>query len=73
MNGTVDLEREIRLLLQRRGPLSVAFITRFLNEMGIDCTRQKVERVLRKLVLNGVVETFYNGGRYNRRKHYRLR
>ncbi|ASJ03794.1 hypothetical protein A3L09_09730 [Thermococcus profundus] len=73
MNGTVNLECEIKALLRKRGPLSVAFITRFLNEMGVDCNRQKVERILRNMVLRGIVEAFYNGGRYNRRKHYRLR
>lgn len=73
MNGTVNLEREIVVLLRKKGPLSVAFITRFLNERGIECSHQRVERVLRNLVSRGVVEAFYNGGRYNRRKHYRLR
>jgi predicted transcriptional regulator len=73
MNGTVNLEREIIALLKRKGPLSVAFITRFLNEMGIECAHQRVERVLRNLVSKGAVEAFYNGGRYNKRKHYRVR
>ncbi|WP_048811038.1 hypothetical protein [Thermococcus gammatolerans] len=70
MNENLKLECEIRNLLRLKGPLSVAFITRFLNEMGFECTRQKVERVLRDLVSRGVVEASL---RYNRRKHYQLR
>ncbi|WP_297420887.1 BlaI/MecI/CopY family transcriptional regulator [Thermococcus sp.] len=71
MNGSVDLESEIRGMLRAHGELSVAFITRFLHERGLDCTRQGVERVLRRLVRKGVVEAFYTNG--NQRKHYRLR
>lgn len=72
MSNVVDLEREIGNILRSRGPLSVAFLTRFLNERGgIFCTRQKVERTLRKLVEQRKVEAFYTNG--NRRKHYRLR
>lgn len=73
MNGNVNLEGEIIALLKKKGPLSVAFITRFLNEKGVECTRQRVERVLRDLVSRGVVEAFYNSGFYNKRKHYRVR
>ncbi|ASI98364.1 hypothetical protein [Thermococcus celer] len=71
MSNVVDLEREIGNILRSRGPLSVAFLTRFLNERGIFCTRQKVERTLRKLVEQRKVEAFYTNG--NRRNHYRLR
>jgi predicted transcriptional regulator len=71
MNGTVNLESEIKEMLRRHGELSVAFITRFLNETGLDCTRQRVERTLRRLVEKGLVEAFYTNG--NKRKHYRLR
>ncbi|AMQ18883.1 hypothetical protein [Thermococcus peptonophilus] len=73
MDRNLNLEREIIALLEKKGPLSVAFITRFLNEMGVECTRQRVERVLRGLVSRGVVEAFYNSGIYNKRKHYRVR
>nr|WP_206204716.1 hypothetical protein [Thermococcus sp. MAR1] len=58
-------------LLKIHGSLSVAFLTRFLNERGVFCTRQKVERTLRKLVEQKRVEAFYTNG--NKRKHYRLR
>ncbi|NJE00535.1 hypothetical protein [Thermococcus sp. JdF3] len=71
MNSTISLESEITNLLKVHGSLSVAFITRFLNEMGLDCTRQKVERTLRKMVEQKKVEAFYTNG--NKRKHYRLR
>ncbi|AFL94954.1 hypothetical protein CL1_0749 [Thermococcus cleftensis] len=71
MNSTVNLEGEIKDLLRLHGPLSVAFLTRFLNERGLDCTRQKVERTLRKMIQQKKVEAFYTNG--NRRKHYRLR
>ncbi|WP_209475779.1 hypothetical protein [Thermococcus stetteri] len=73
MNGNLNLEREIIALLKKKGPLSVAFITRFLTDMGFECTHQRVERVLRGLVSRGVIEAFYNGGLYNKRKHYRVR
>jgi len=63
-------ESEVISVLQERGPLTVAFITRFLYERGFVCTRQKVERILRSLVERGVVEAFYING--NKRKHYRL-
>ncbi|AIF70249.1 hypothetical protein PAP_09355 [Palaeococcus pacificus DY20341] len=65
-----SIETEILRLLEKQGELTVAFLTRFLNEMGIECTRQKVEKVLRKLVEKGLVEVFYTNG--NRRRHYRL-
>lgn len=71
MDGSVDLESEIRGMLRAHGELSVAFITRFLHERGLDCTRQRVERVLRRLVEADVVEAFYTNR--NGRKHYRLR
>ncbi|EEB74654.1 hypothetical protein [Thermococcus sp. AM4] len=70
MNENLNLECEIRNLLRLKGPLSVAFITRFLNERGLECTRQKVERVLRDLVSRGIVEASLH---HNRRKQYRLR
>ncbi|WP_457741985.1 hypothetical protein [Thermococcus sp.] len=63
-------ESDIVSILQEKGPLTVAFITRFLCERGFICTRQKVERILRSLVGKGVVEAFYING--NKRKHYRL-
>ena len=66
-----ELEGEIVRLLETRGPLSVAFLTRFLNERGVSCTRQKVEWVLRKMVSEKKVKAFYRGG--NCRKHYGLR
>lgn len=71
MSNVVNLEVEIMNLLKVHGSLSVAFLTRFLNERGIFCTRQKVERTLRKLVEQKKVEAFYTNG--NKRKHYRLR
>ncbi len=70
MSKVVNLEVEIINLLRRHGSLSVAFLTRFLNERGILCTRQKVERTLRKLIEQKKVEAFYTNG--NKRKHYRL-
>ncbi|AJC71833.1 hypothetical protein X802_06425 [Thermococcus guaymasensis DSM 11113] len=69
MNENLDIECEIKNILRVEGPLSVAFITRFLNERGIECTRQKVERVLRNLVSRGVVVASLQ---YNRRKQYQL-
>lgn len=69
MNENLDIECEIMNILRWEGPLSVAFITRFLNERGIECTRQKVERVLRNLVSRGVVVASLQ---YNRRKQYQL-
>ncbi len=71
MERVEGLEPEIIKLLETHGSLSVAFLTRFLNERGIPCTRQKVERVLRRMVTENKVEAFYRNG--NRRKHYRLR
>ncbi|NJE11218.1 hypothetical protein [Thermococcus sp. MAR1] len=71
MSNVVNLEVEIMNLLKIHGSLSVAFLTRFLNERGVFCTRQKVERTLRKLVEQKRVEAFYTNG--NKRKHYRLR
>ena len=70
MSNMVNLEAEIINLLRIHESLSVAFLMRFLNERGIFCTRQKVERVLRKLVKQKKVEAFYTNG--NKRKHYRL-
>ena len=64
-----DVDGEIVRLLGD-GELTVAFITRFLMERGFDVTRQFVERRLRVLVSEGVVESFYTNG--NGRKHYRL-
>ncbi|MCD6371997.1 MAG: hypothetical protein J7L37_00350 [Thermococcus sp.] len=71
MNSTIGLESEIINLLRAHGSLSVAFLTRFLNEKGLDCTRQKVERTLRKMIAQKKVEVLYING--NKRKHYRLR
>jgi predicted transcriptional regulator len=71
MENTRPLEDEITEILMTNGPLSVAFITRFLNERGIDCTRQRVERTLRKMMEKRRVIAFYRNG--NQRKHYRLR
>ena len=71
MSNVANLEVEIMNLLRTHGSLSVAFLTRFLSERGIFCTRQKVERTLRKLVEQKKVEAFYANG--NKRKHYRLR
>jgi len=65
------LEAQITALLKSHGSLSVAFLTRFLNERGISCTRQLVERTLRRMISAGRVEVFYING--NHRKHYRLR
>ncbi len=66
-----ELEAQITALLKSHGSLSVAFLTRFLNERGISCTRQLVERTLRRMISAGRVEVFYING--NHRKHYRLR
>ena len=71
MERMEGLEGEIVRLLEAHGSLSVAFLTRFLNERGFSCTRQKVERVLRKMISENKVEAFYRNG--NGRKHYRLR
>ncbi|HDZ36432.1 MAG TPA: hypothetical protein ENH81_05945 [Thermococcus sp.] len=71
MGVTINLENEITNLLRAHGSLGVAFLTRFLNEKGFDCTRQKVERTLRKMIQQKKVEAFYTNG--NRRKQYRLR
>ncbi|WP_461864864.1 hypothetical protein [Thermococcus sp.] len=65
------IEGEIIKLLEKHGALPLSFMTRFLNERGIHCTRQKVERTLRQLVEREVVEFFYINN--NRRRHYRLR
>jgi DNA-binding transcriptional regulator GbsR (MarR family) len=64
-----DIDGEIVRLLEKE-ELTVAFITRFLLEGGLEVTRQGVERSLRRMVSLGVVEAFYTNG--NRRKHYRL-
>ncbi|WP_457752572.1 hypothetical protein [Thermococcus sp.] len=66
-----DIREEIIRLLQREGNSTVAILTRKLNEMGIECTRQKVERVLRNLVKENVIEVYYINA--NHRRHYRLR
>ena len=71
MNTVIGIEDEITDLLRVHGSLSVAFLTRFLNERELDCTRQRVERTLRKMIEQEKVEAFYTGG--NKRKHYRLR
>ncbi|NJE42842.1 hypothetical protein [Thermococcus sp. GR6] len=71
MNSITDLGNEILSLLEVHGSLSVAFLTRFLNERGVFCTRQKVERTLRKMTEQRKVEAFYTNG--NKRKHYRVR
>jgi len=66
----ISIENAILDLLSRREELTVAFLTRLLNERGIDCTSQKVEKVLRKLVEMGKVEVAYVNA--NKRRHYRL-
>lgn len=66
-----DIREEIINILKREGHSTVAILTRRLNEMGIDCTRQKVERVLRNLVKDNVIEVYYIND--NNRRHYRLR
>ena len=66
----VGIEEEILQLLKEKGELTVSFLTRFLNERGVECTRQKVERTLRRLSQDGKVEFFYRNG--NHRRHYRL-
>ncbi|USG99691.1 helix-turn-helix domain-containing protein [Thermococcus argininiproducens] len=66
----ISVEKEILKILREKGELTVAFITRFLNESGIECTRQKVEKTLEKLSRAGIVEFFYRNG--NHRRHYRL-
>ncbi|WP_297063820.1 helix-turn-helix domain-containing protein [Thermococcus sp.] len=63
-----DFESEIINML-RDGELTVAFITRFLAERGFDVTRQGVERALRRLAEDGIIETRIGN---NGRKHYRL-
>ncbi|WP_297480876.1 GntR family transcriptional regulator [Thermococcus sp.] len=63
-----DFESEIINML-RDGELTVAFITRFLAERGFDVTRQGVERALRRLAEDGIIETKIGN---NGRKHYRL-
>jgi len=63
-----DFEGEMVEML-RDGELTVAFITRFLRERGFDVTRQGVERVLRRLDEEGIVEARMG---YNGRKRYRL-
>jgi len=68
-NGTI--EGEIIKLLEKHGALPLSFITRFLNERGIHCTRQKAERILRRLVERNIVEFFYTNN--NHRRYYRLR
>lgn len=40
MNGNVNFEGEIIVLLKKKGFLSVVFIIRFLNEMGVECICQ---------------------------------
>ncbi|WP_297495276.1 helix-turn-helix domain-containing protein [Thermococcus sp.] len=63
-----DFESEIINML-RDGELTVAFITRFLAERGFDVTRQGVERALRRLAEDGIIESRIGN---NGRKHYRL-
>ncbi|WP_461865316.1 hypothetical protein [Thermococcus sp.] len=71
MENNTTLEMEIIKLLEKHGALPLSFITRFLNESGVCCTRQKVERTLRRLIDKKVVEFFYVNN--NHRRHYRLR
>ncbi|WP_048159844.1 hypothetical protein [Thermococcus barophilus] len=66
-----NIREEIISILRRDGHSTVAILTRQLNEMGIDCTRQKVERVLRNLIRDNVIEVYYINA--NHRRHYRLR
>ncbi|ACS90308.1 MULTISPECIES: hypothetical protein [Thermococcus] len=66
----ISIEKEILKLLKEKDELTVAFITRFLNERGVECTRQKVEKTLEKMFIAGLVEFFYKNG--NHRRHYRL-
>lgn len=65
-----SIENAILDLLSKRSELTVAFLTRLLNERGIECTSQKVEKVLRKLVEMEKVEVAYINT--NKRRHYRL-
>lgn len=60
---------EIRKLLSENDELPVSFITRLLNERGVEVSRQKVERVLREMVKDGEVTFTLN---FNNRRHYRL-
>ncbi|WP_297519377.1 hypothetical protein [Thermococcus sp.] len=71
MNCSARLEDEITGILRAHGELSVAFITRFLRERGLNCTRQGVERTLRRMAKEGSVEVSRTEG--NCRNHYRLR
>jgi len=66
-----NLREEIVSILRREGYSTVAILTRKLNERGIECTRQKVERVLRNLTRENVIEVYYINA--NHRRHYRLR
>ncbi|WP_324735135.1 hypothetical protein VFC49_08170 [Thermococcus sp. SY098] len=66
-----NIREEIISILRRDGHSTVAILTRQLNERGIDCTRQKVERVLRNLIRDNVIEVYYINA--NHRRHYRLR
>ncbi|NJE09192.1 hypothetical protein E3E31_11805 [Thermococcus sp. M39] len=66
-----NLREDIIGILRREGYSTVAILTRKLNERGIDCTRQKVERVLRDLIKENVIEVYYINA--NHRRHYRLR
>jgi len=66
-----NLREEIIDILRRDGYSTVAILTRKLNERGIDCTRQKVERILRNLIRENVIEVYYINT--NHRRHYRLR
>ncbi|ALM76255.1 hypothetical protein TBCH5v1_2361 [Thermococcus barophilus] len=66
-----NIREEIISILRRDGHSTVAILTRQLNEMGIECTRQKVERVLRNLIRDNVIEVYYINA--NHRRHYRLR
>ena len=66
-----DFREEIIDILRKDGYSTVAILTRKLNERGIECTRQKVERILRNLIRDNVIEVYYINA--NHRRHYRLR
>ncbi|WP_042682462.1 hypothetical protein [Thermococcus paralvinellae] len=65
------LRENIIDILRREGYSTVAILTRKLNERGIECTRQKVESVLRSLIKENIIEVYYINT--NHRRHYRLR
>jgi len=68
---TASIIHEIINILSMEDSSTVAILTRRLNERGIPCTRQKVERVLRDLIGKEIIEAYYINS--NHRKHYRLR